>query len=120
IYAFAETEVEIGILSGERHASVALPGADHFHGDTRLRTDATIIHGEKIAFKIAFPRAPQVAQHLNIFGEIVVTTGEIVIARPDTHLLILGLLPASHEVDAKTPARDGVDGCGHTGDDCRR
>ena len=109
-----------GILGGERHASVALPGADHFHGDTRLRTDATIIHGEKIAFKIAFPRAPQVAQHLNIFGEIVVTTGEIVIARPDTHLLILGLLPASHEVDAKTPARDGVDGCGHTGDDCRR
>ena len=70
IYAFAETEVEIGIPGGERHASVALPGADHFHGDTRLRTDATIIHSEKIAFKIAFPRAPQVAQHLNIFGEI--------------------------------------------------
>ena len=35
-------------------------------------------------------------------------------------LLFRRLLPASHEVDAKTPARDGVNGCGHTGDDCRR
>lgn len=57
---------------------------------------------------------------MNIFGEIVVTTGEIVIVRLDIYLFIFGFLLVSYEVDVKTFVRDGVDGCGYTGDDCRR
>ena len=116
---FAEAEVVVSVPGGERHTGVALPGADHFHRLRRLRADAAVVHREVVAFKVAAPGSPQVAQDLDIFGEIVVAAGEVVVARPDAHLLVFRLLPAGHQIDAKAAAGDRVDSRGHARDDRR-
>ncbi len=125
--SFAEAEIVIGVAGGEGHAGIALTGADHLHRFARTRAEAAIVHGKKLAFQIAFAAAPEVAQHGDIFGEIVVAPGEIVVAGPQAHLLILRLLPAGHQVDAEAAFGDGINGGSHARHDgwrqrqcCRR
>ncbi|MNL42255.1 hypothetical protein D3C87_1646980 [compost metagenome] len=44
----------------------------------------------------------------------------MLLARPQAHLVVLGLLPAGHQVDAEAAGGDRVDGRGHAGHDGRR
>ena len=117
---FAKAKVVVRMLGGEGHPGIALPGADHLHRLRRARADPAVVHGEVVTFEIAAPGAPQVTEHLDVFGEIVIAAGEIVISRPHAHLVIFRFLPAGHQIDAKPAAGDGVDSGGHPGDNRRR
>ena len=119
VNAFPAAEVKVGVFGGEFHPRVALPGADHLHRHRRLRADAAVVHGEEVTFEIAFAGAPEIAQDLHVFGQVVVATREVIVTRPEPHLLVLRLLPAGHQVHAKASSGDRVDGGGHARDDRR-
>ena len=116
---FTEAEVEVGVFRRELHSRVALPGANHLHRHRRLRADAAVVHGEEVTLEIAFAGTPQIAQDLHVLGQVVVATREVIVTRPEPHLLVLRFLPAGHQVDAKASAGDGVDGGGHARHDRR-
>jgi hypothetical protein len=120
VHALAEAEVVVGVLRGEVHARVALAGADHLHVGLRLRAQAAVVHLEVLALEVGLAGAPQVAQHLDVFGQVLVARAEELVAGPHAHLRVLGPLPAGDEVQAEAAVGDGVDGRGHARDDGRR
>ncbi len=118
--ADAETEGVIGILGRESQAFIRTAGADQLHGCRGLRADPAIGHLEILALEVRHAGIPQIAQDLGIFRQHAVALGVVLLARPQAHLVIFGLLPAGDQIDAETAVGDGVDGVGHPRADRRR
>jgi hypothetical protein len=113
-------EVRIAMAGGESHAGVALAGADDPDRRLRLRQQAAIGHLEELALEIAASRLPELAHDLHVLARLLVAARVVHVARPQTHLLVLGALPAGDDVEAEPAARDLVDGDGHARGDGRR
>ncbi len=120
VHALAEAEVVVGVLRREGHAGIGRAGADDLHVRLGFRADAAILHLEVLALEIAAAGGPEVAQHLGVLAEILITGAEEFIPRPQAHLAVLRLLPAGDEVHAEAAAGDRVDGRSHARDDGRR
>ena len=120
VYALAETEVVIGVLRRERHAGIRRARANDLHVRLRDRADAAIFHLEVLALEVAMTGSPQIAQHLSVLAEVLVTVAEEFVARPHAHLAVLGLLPAGHQIHPEAAIGNRVDGRGHARHDGRR
>ena len=118
--ALAQDEVVVAVGRAELHAARALAGTDDLHVGLRARAELAIVHLEVLALEVGRALLPQLAQDGDVFGAVVVALGEVLLARPQAHLLVLHLGPAGDDVDAEAAVRDRIDGRGHARHDRRR
>lgn len=57
-------------------------------------------------------------EYLDVFGEIVIVVGEIVIFWLYVYLVIFWFLLVGYQIDVKLVVGDGVDSGGYLGDNC--
>ena len=112
----AAQEAVVGVLGRELDAAVGLAGADDRDGARRLRQRLAVVELEEAAVVRRPARAPQLAQHLEIFRRIVVAIAEIFVAAPQAHLQVFELVPARDDIDAEPAVADVVDRRRHLGD----
>ena len=105
----AEDEGVIGVLRGEPHAHVRLPGAHQRQRLLRMRQDAAVAQVEKLPLVIHVALRPQQLEDVDILAGILVAALVVHIAGPEPHLLVFVLLPPGHQVDPKAALRDVVD-----------
>jgi hypothetical protein len=109
----------VRVLRRELDAAVGLAGANDRNIPRRLRQRLAVVQLEEATFVRRPARAPQLAQHLEVFGRIVVAIAEILVTPPQAHLQVFELIPARDDVHAEPAVADVVDRRRHLGDDRR-
>jgi hypothetical protein len=86
-------KVVVSIFGGKFHPRIALAGADNLHFSGRQWSKAAVVHLKELPFEVAFPGLPKLLQNLRILRAILVAPPKVVLARPNSHLLVFRLLP---------------------------
>ncbi len=95
----ADDEIAITHLGGELETPSRLTRADNGDAPRRQRLALTLIELEPVALEIRDACLPELLEYGHVLGRVVVAALVVLVARPQSHLLILVLVPAGNDVE---------------------